>query len=426
MSGGLTLAAYRLAGRAIAPFAPVLLARRVRRGKEDPERLGERLGHPGVERPAGPVVWLHGASVGEALSLLPLIEALVDRWPAVTPLVTTGTLTAARVMAQRLPGPAVHQFVPVDLPAAVERFLGFWRPSLGIWVESELWPNALAGLHRRGVPAVLVNGRLSERSLRRWLRMRPLARRLLAAFSVVLAQSEADGARFRELGAIDVQMLGNLKFDAAALPADLRLLAELEETFGARPRWLAASTHDGEEAMVAEAHRRLAETHPDLLSIIVPRHPERGPAIAAALRARGVTVALRSRGEAPGPETGLYLADTVGELGLWYRLCGVVLVGGSLVAHGGHNPLEPARLDCALLMGPHMENFQALADGVVAAGGGEWIADPAALAPGVERLLAAPDEVRRRAEGAASFAGAQAGVLDAVLGALAPWLDRLV
>ena len=424
MIGRAGLGTYRLAGHALAPFAPALLARRARAGKEDPARLGERLGHPSAARPQGPVVWLHAASVGESLSLLPLIERITSRWPSLTPLVTTGTVTSARMMASRLPRGAVHQYAPVDLPTTVDRFLDFWRPALGLWVESELWPNALAGLHRRGIPALLVNARMSSRSYRRWRALRPLARTLLAPFALTLGQSQIDADRFRGLGARDVRFLGNLKFAAPPLPADEADLQAMESAMGGRPRWLAASTHDGEEALAALVHRALGGRHTGLLTIIVPRHPERGPQIAATLSGQGFKVGLRSRGEAPGANTEIYVADTLGELGLWYRLCDTVFVGGSLVPHGGHNPLEPARLNSAIVFGPHMENFQALADSLIAVQGAERATGLEALHAAVDRLLNSPELSRQRAVAAASFADGHAQVLDVTVDVIAPWLEK--
>ncbi len=423
LTGRAGLGAYRFAGHALAPFAPALLARRARAGKEDPARLGERLGHPSAARPDGPVVWLHAASVGESLSLLPLIERLVSRWPSLTPLVTTGTVTSARLMAGRLPASALHQYAPVDLPGAVDRFLEFWRPGLGLWVESELWPNALAGLHRRGIPVLLVNARMSPRSYRRWRAVRPMARALLAPFALTLGQSQMDADRFRGLGARDVRFLGNLKFAAPPLPAVSADLQAAQSAMGARPRWLAASTHDGEETLAAMVHRALMGRHAGLLTILVPRHPNRGPQIAATLGGQGFKVGLRSHGDAPGADTEIYVADTLGELGLWYRLCDTVFVGGSLVPHGGHNPLEPARLNSAIVFGPHMENFQALADGLVAADGADQAAGLEALHAAVGRLLNSPDLVQQRATAAAKFADGQAQVLDATVDALTPWLE---
>ena len=425
-SGRMGLGLYRLAGRVAAPFVPGALARRASRGKEDPERLPERMGRPSVARPDGPVVWLHAASVGESLSLLPLIEAMVGRWPGFSPLVTTGTVTSAQMMADRLPPRAIHQYLPVDLPAPMRRFLDFWKPAIGIWVESELWPHALTELHDRKVPIVMVNGRMSARSQGRWAMVRPVAEAVIAPFALVLAQSQIDGDRFQSLGARDVQLLGNLKSVAPALAAEAADVTAMESALAGRPRWLAASTHAGEEIIAAKVHADLASRHQGLMTLIVPRHPHRGPEIAEILGGQGHNVGLASRGDVPGPQIEIFVADKLGELGLWFRLARAVFVGGSFGSAGGHNPLEPARLDCALVFGPDMKNTQELADGLIARSGAEQVSGPEQLAAAVDGLLSSPDLMTRRATAAAAFAKSQAKVLDTTVEAIAPWLDEAV
>ena len=425
MTARALLAAYRTAAVAATPAVAAVLRRRARAGKEDPARLPERFGHPSAQRPAGPVVWIHAASVGESLSVLPLIQAVRVRLPRVTPVLTTGTVTAATLMAGRLPAGALHQYAPVDLSAALRRFLGHWRPDLALWVESELWPNALTSLRAAGVPTVLLNARMSRRSFRRWRRLRPLARHLLSGFAAVFAQSPGDAERLLALGAAEARTLGNLKEAAAPLPADEADLATLTAALAGRRCWLAASTHQGEETFAAQVHRALAAAHPGLLTVIVPRHPARGAAVAAALRAAGFATGLRSAGEGPTPATAVYVADTLGELGLWCRLADVVFVGGSLVPHGGHNVLEPARLGRAVLFGPHMENFRESAAALLEAGGAARVADTAGLAAALGRLLSAEAERGRIAAAAAVHARSGAAVLDGVLGALAPWFAAI-
>jgi len=423
VSARLGLGLYQLAGQLATPFAPAILRRRADRGKEDPDRISERLGNPTMARPDGPVVWLHAASVGESVSLLPLIETIVARWPGIFPLVTTGTVTSAQMMAEHLPAAAMHQYVPVDLPGPVTRFLEYWRPALGLWVESELWPNALTGLHLRGVPALMVNGRMSAKSHGRWQRMRSVAQGVVAPFALVLGQSQADGDRFKSLGARDVRFLGNLKAAAPPLAANPDALTAMEKALGDRPRWLAASTHPGEEAMAGAVHAALVSDHPGLITLIAPRHPDRGPDIAGALTAQGLTVGLGSRGDIPGPDTEIFIADSLGQMGLWFRVAQAVFLGGSFGKFGGHNPLEPARLECALVFGPDMENAQALADGLIAQGGAVQISDHHWLQGAIGGLLASPELMAQRAAAAASFATAQAKVLDTTLDALAPWLE---
>ena len=416
---------YRAFTILAAPLITLYLRRRRAAGKEDPERFAERLGMPGAARPEGPLVWVHAASVGESLAALPLIERILERRDGLHVLVTTGTVTSARLLAERLPRRALHQYVPVDRPDAVRRFLDHWRPGLALWTESEFWPNLVADTQARDVPMVLVNGRMSARSFRRWTRMGGLIRRLLGGFALCLAQSEREAERLNALGAPCVRATGNLKSAAPPLPADESELARLRSAIGDRPRWLAASTHPGEETMAASAHRTLAPNHPGLLTIIVPRHPGRGPAIAGDLRRGGLATALRSAAEAIGPDTQVYVADTLGELGLFYRLAGVAFVGGSLVPHGGHNPLEPARLDCAVVHGPHMTNFADFAAAFAAADAAVEVAGGEALGAAVGVLLGDEPLRARRARAGAAVAGAEAGVLDVVEAAIAPYLDAL-
>jgi 3-deoxy-D-manno-octulosonic-acid transferase len=354
-----------------------------------------------------------------------LIEHLLDTRPGLEILVTTGTVTSARLLETRLPARARHQFVPADLPSWTARFLDHWRPDLALWVESELWPNLVFATHARDIPMVLVNGRLSTRSYGRWRRWPRLIGPLLSAFDLCLAQDQHQAERFLSLGARRVAAVGDLKAAAPALPCDPSELLHLRGSIGSRPLWLAASTHAGEEKIAAGAHRDLAVKHPGLLTIIVPRHPARGDAIAAMLTRQGLRTARRTGGERVTRDTQIYLADTMGELGLFYRLAGIAFVGGSLVAKGGHNPFEAARLGCAVLHGPDMSNCVAMAEALAAAGAAETVSGAAALAHAVSALLADQRLRAERAAAAARVAAAGLGILDAVLEHLAPWLDPL-
>ncbi len=383
-----------------APALRVMLLRRARRGKEIAARLPERRGIEQTTRPAGRLLWLHAASVGESVSILPVLTALEALAPEIGVLLTTGTVTSASLMAERAPH-LTHRFAPLDVPRWIARFLDHWRPDAAAFVESELWPNVLAGCRARGIPTMLVNARLSPRSLARWRRAPRTARRVLSCLDVVRAQSADDAERLRALGARCVSAAGNLKFAAPPLPADPADLGNLRALLGFRPCWVAASTHPGEEEIVLAAHRRLAARRPGLLTIVVPRHPARGAEIAAA--AGGLAVARRGAGEAP-PGEGIWIADTLGELGLWYRLAAAALVGRSLVAPGGgQNPLEPARLRCPVACGPFMTNFAEPARVLEAAGALTRVRDAAELAVWVGVML---DDPQRRA--AASAAGAAA------------------
>jgi 3-deoxy-D-manno-octulosonic-acid transferase len=411
--------AYRVGLALLEPAAPAILAWRRRRGLEDPARLAERRGRPSRARPAGALVWMHGASVGETLALLPLAERLTGRGVGV--LVTSGTRTSAAVLARRLPPGAIHQFMPLDGPRFMRRFLDHWRPDLALFAESELWPNAVIEITARQVPLLLVNGRMSERSFRRWRRFPAAIGALLARFSSSLAQSAADAERLASLGAAPVAVSGNLKFDASPPPADPHAVAALSGVLAGRPVWLAASTHPGEEAAAVAAHRALLDRFPHLLTIVIPRHPDRGAEIAEIAEEAGLTAALRSRGEAPD-RAGVYVADTVGETGLFYRVAPVVLMGGSLVPHGGQNPIEPARLGAAILHGPHVHNFAEVYALLDRAGGAGPVLGPDALAGEVEALLADPARARAMARAAGEAVAGVAGAVERTLRAIEPFL----
>jgi 3-deoxy-D-manno-octulosonic-acid transferase len=423
----LLAAAWHVGASLLAPLIPAFLRLRAARGREIATRRPERYGAvPPGARPEGPLVWVHAASVGEMLSVLPVLDAMGRRAPTLCVLLTTGTVTAARLLDERLPpalrGRLIHRFVPLDVPAWAERFLAGWRPDAAAFVESELWPNLIAATRRRGVALALVNARLSPRSARRWRHAAGLARHLLSAFSLVLAQSEGDAARLRGLGAEGARVLGNLKDAAAPLPAAADALAALRAAIGPRPVLLAASTHPGEDAIVLAAHRLMTATLPGLLTVIVPRHPARGAAIAAIAAGSGLAVARRAAAALPGPATAIYVADTLGELGLFYRVAGVALVGGSLVRHGGQNPDEPARLGCPVLLGPHTWNFEASVARLLEAGAARRVAptptDPAPLAAAALAVLTSPVEQKAMAAAAMRAAAPTSGLAERVAEAL--------
>ncbi len=398
---------YGGAASMAAPLLQKMLRRRLARGKEVAGRMPERWGEDATPRPTGRLLWLHAASIGETVSVLPVLTALHQMAPDVRVLLTTGTVTSAELLAGRLPelgleATVLHRFVPLDVPAWVRRFLDHWQPDAGALVESEIWPNFLRAARARAIPMMLVNARLSARSFSRW-RWVPGGKKLFGGFAGVQPQSADDAARLRRLGARDLQAPGNLKFAALPLPVPRLELQRLRHAIGARPAWLAASTHPGEEALVIDVHRALVARHPGLLTIVVPRHPERGAEVAAL--AGALPVARRSQGEAPPAGGGIWVADTLGELGLFYSAAGVAFVGGSLVPHGGQNPLEPARLGCAVAIGPHTHNFAEPVAILEAAGALTRVADAAALARWVDGLLG--DAGQRRAIGDAGIAAAR-------------------
>lgn len=420
----LPLGLYRSLSRLSAPWVDILLRLRLGRGKEQRARIAERKGVASHPRPAGRLVWIHGASVGETLSILPLVETLVAREADMTVLLTSTTVTAARIIAQRAPARTLHQFVPFDLPHYVARFLDHWRPDAALFVESEIWPNTLKALRRCKVPCALVNARLSERSARRWAHAPATIRWLLGSYETVLAQSQADADRLCALGARGVSITGNLKLDVPAPPVEDAALATLRAAIGGRALFLAASTHPGEEILIAQAHARAAEAVPGLLTIIAPRHPERGTAIAQELAGAGLPVARRAAGDLPTHETQIYIADTLGEMGLFYRLADLAFMGGSLVCHGGQNPIEPAKLATAILHGPHIFNFADIYAMLDAAGGGRPVASARDLAQNIVHLLA-HNEVRSRMSKAAREAvESTGGALAQTLAALQPIIAR--
>ena len=417
------LRAYRLFSVATRLVAPLVLAARARRGKEDWARLAERRGDPGVGRPLGPLVWIHGASVGELMSVLPLIERIAAR--DVNVVVTSGTVTSSGLAAQRLPPGVIHQFAPLDIPAYVRRFFDHWQPDLALFVESDLWPNRLIEASRRRVPMILINGRLSENSYRRWRRLPVAITDLLQRFDLCLARTPGDAERLGALGAPRIITTGNLKLDVPAPPFNERDLANLKQAIGGRPLMAATSTHEGEEAAMIDVHRRLAPNFPGLLTLIAPRHPERGPAIAQEIAAAGLTAKLRSRGELPDATTDIYVADTLGELGLIYRLVPVVVIGGSLVRHGGQNPIEAAKLGAAIVHGPHVWNFAEVYAALDDARGAEIVADEGRLVGVLGMLMAQPATRERVATNAYNTVQGLGGALERTMFSLEPYLLQL-
>jgi 3-deoxy-D-manno-octulosonic-acid transferase len=415
--GGLT--------RLAAPALRIWLRRRLKAGKEDGARIGEREGKTAATRPAGPLLWIHGASVGEINSARPLVAQIAADRPGLSFLVTSGTVTSAEMFAQNPFARAIHQYAPLDAPAWVDRFLDHWRPDAALWLESELWPNLIARARARGVRMALINGRMTARTFTRWRRLAAFARPPLDAFDPCLAMSVGDAERLTALGARAAHV-GNIKFDGAPLACDAAALAGLRTAIGARPTWFAASTHPGEEAMLERVQARLRAELPDALLIIAPRHAARGGEIAAQLAASGLS--RRSTGALPRGEDAIYLADTMGELGLFYRVAAFAYVGKSMdaaTAKGGQNPLEPARLGIAPVFGPHMANFREIADSLLAAGGAIEVRDAEELAGTARDLFADADARRQIAEAAMAVAEHGRGAVARVCAALAPMLDAI-
>ncbi|MEO1658835.1 MAG: 3-deoxy-D-manno-octulosonic acid transferase [Pseudomonadota bacterium] len=420
-----SLKTYRAATGFLKPVANVALKQRVKRGKEDPARLDERRGKSSIARPDGTVLWLHGASVGESLSILPLIEALSAKHADLSFLVTTGTVTSAALMAKRLPRSAIHQYVPMDQKHFVRQFLDHWKPDAALFVESELWPVILGECESREIPMALINGRMSPKSFQNWRSRIGAARELLSVFDVMVAQNDENAERFRFLAGRDVKTLGNLKHAAEPLPSSPEAIAKLEEAIGERRRWLAASTHEGEEAIALSAHREIISSSPETLLILAPRHPARADEIEELCRSQGFATARRSKDEPITSVTQVYLADTLGELGVFYSISDIAFVGGSFLPVGGHNPLEPARLGCAIMHGEHIFNFADTYQEMRKNGCAALVRNERDLAGALSRLLDDPVTRQAMAEQARSWAEKSAEtVLDTLLIALKPVLLR--
>jgi len=424
MARSLALPLYLALTSRATGFAERTLARRLAAGKEDPGRLDERRGIAGRARPPGRLIWFHAASVGEALSIQELIRRLGSARPELSFLITTGTVTSSEILASRLPPRTIHQYIPLDLRPYVRRFLAHWQPDLAVWTESELWPALMCETHARRVPMLLVNARISGRSHRHWRWLPGAAKTLVGLFRGIYAQDATTAIYLRRLGApaSALKIVGTLKEGSAALPCDEAERAALARMLAGRPVWLAASTHAGEEEMVVAAHGESRRTAHLLLLILAPRHPERGADLAARLTADGWSVALRSRGDTPGDETEIYIADSIGEMGLWYRLAPVSFVGGSLVEVGGHNPFEPAALGSAIIHGPHVANFADIYQRLEEVGAALEVRDADTLAQTVIRLLA-PDEAARMAAAAWEVSSRGAEVTDLTLRLILDTLD---
>lgn len=414
---------YHYATLLATPLAERALDWRAAHGKEDSARLDERMGRASRPRPAGRLVWLHGASLGEGLSLLPLVERFIQQ--GVETLVTTGTVSSAQMLRARLPAGAVHQYAPLDSPQFVASFLDHWRPDVAVFAESELWPNMIAGLRTRRTPLVLANARISETSAARWGKWPRTARRIFGAIDLCLAQDADNGARFQALGAPNVRVAGNLKYDAPAPPVDAARLAAVAADIGQRPVWAAVSTHPDEETAILDAHSILTQRLPNLLTLIAPRHPERGAPIAERARARGLNVARQSQDGAPTQDVQIYVADTLGEVGVVFRSASVVFMGKSLAAPGGgQNPIEPAQCGCAVLHGPHVGNFVEVYATLDADKGAVQIDDAAALARAVQFLLTDPAMLRRMGRAAATSVEKLGGAARETISAVAPLLAQ--
>ena len=417
---------YKSISSAGEPLFDALLAARARKGKEVPARLDERRGKATLSRPATSLIWIHAASVGESQSALILVDRLLKQTQGTQILMTTGTVSSAAMMQKNLPAGAIHQFYPLDHPAWVSSFLDHWQPDLVLWMESELWPNMLTEIKRRTIPAILVNARLSEKSFRRWKRIRNSAKQILGAFSLVLTQSETEASRYKALGASQVNATGNLKYSARPLSFNETDLKILTGSIGQRPIWLFASTHKGEESMACRIHQSLKSRFPDLLTVLVPRHPDRRDELANICRQNHLSFVLRGESKKmPAHETDIYIADTFGELGLFYRLAPLACIGRSFSddGGGGHNPIEAAQLHCAALYGPNVQFQKDLYEEMSASGGALPLGNERELAEMVNDMLADPKKTEAMQKAGFEFTQTKAKVIDSVIGAITPFMD---
>ncbi len=398
---------------------PLVIKRYIKKrqlnGKEDVKRFNERIGRPSKKRPEGKLIWLHGASVGESLSMLPLINKLLESYPDSHVMVTTGTVTSAEVMEKRLPERAFHQYIPIDNPAFVTRFIRHWQPDLVLWFESDLWPALLSGIKRKNIPLILVNGRISNKSFKRWQQFDFISKELLDCFTFCLGQSEEDAYRLRVLGAKNSMCLGNLKYAGINPPVDPDKKAEIEKQINGRPLWVVSSTHHDEELKIGRFLKDTNTEIPGLLTLIAPRHPNRGPEIQEQLNGLGLKTALRSKGEKISPDTNVYIADTIGEVGIWYDLSPIVFIGGSLIPHGGQNFMEPSRFRDAVIVGPYMHNFTDAMNRAKKADAVIQVNDAAELENMLLQLLQNKDLLEAKRSLAYNWAYGEAKVLDGIV-----------
>lgn len=408
---------YILSKQSEALLDRVLLVR-ARRGKELHERLAEKKGLPSKPRPPGPLIWVHAASIGEAQSALIVIKKLLERYDSLHILVTSGTVTSARILENNLPPRAFHQFYPLDHPAWIVRFLDHWCPEYILWMESELWPNMLAGIKKQKIPCILINARLSPRSFMRWRVFKKTARNLLSSFTKILCQTEKDAQYYSRLGAENIVVTDNIKYSATPLGFEENDLKTLIATLQNRPRWVYASSHKGEEILAAQTHEILKSSIPDLLTIIVPRHPERANSIAKDLENFKLKIDLRgAEKKLPSAETDLYICNTLGELGLFYRLCPIALIGRSFSddGGGGHNPIEAAQLGCAVMHGSNVQNLQDIFDQMNREQAAILLHNKEDIALNLKTLFDDPEMLQRYQNNALSFAKSKDDIIDTVM-----------
>ena len=418
-----TLIGYRTLTWSMSLLLRAHLQRRLWQGKEKSHRLGERMGNPSTHRPRGKLIWIHAVSIGESLSMLPLLRAIMEKSDTHV-LVTTGTVTSADILADRLPHGVIHQFIPLDHPIWVRRFLNYWRPDFAIFVEGELWPNLLNAVRARRVPTILVNATMSKKTFGRWRFARSLLKRMLNTFEMILAATREDEVRFQRLGITHCEAIGHLKFSVPPLETDSARLQIFQSAIAGRTVWLAASTHKGEEEKVSAVHQQIAPHKPGLLTILALRHPKRIEEVKNILAQHNLSFRLHSEGTAPTTDDDVYIVDTMGDMGLFFRLAPVTFLGGSLVPIGGHNIVEPMQLDSALVVGPHMESLYELTSRFLNLGALQQVQNVDSLVETVERLLSDADMRQKQVQCARQAIAAEARALVKIMEAIKPLLQR--
>lgn len=417
---------YHITARS-APLLKALLDRRIKQGKEDPVRYVEKMGIISAPRPDGALLWVHAASVGEAQSALILMDKCRAHYPHLRILLTTGTIGSAQLMEKKLPENAIHQFFPLDHPQWVKSFLDHWRPDFVLWIESEIWPNILQEVKSRKIPAFLINARLSKKSLRSWSYVKPFARSILSAFEKILCQTPQDLSHYQALGLTNCHLSENIKYSAKPLGFDKRDFETLSKAVYSRPVWLMASTHAGEEEIACHVHEILKIRFPDILTILIPRHPQRREEILKTCAAYTLGMTLRTEEKKlPHAQTDIYIADTFGELGLFYRLVPLAFIGRSLSddGGGGHNPIEAAQLGCGILHGANIQNLQEIYDEMDAAGAAIRIADEGALAGAVSYLMDDYPQLQALQSRALKFSTDKSHAIDRVMKEILPVLSQ--
>ena len=408
-----------------APILSLLLKQRLRTGKENSKRYIEKKGIASIERPSGNLIWIHAASVGEAQSALILVNNIIQKYKTISILITTGTVTSSNVISDKLPKRAFHQFYPLDHPDWVKKFLTHWTPDGVIWIESELWPNMLSQIKKRKIPSILVNARMSEKSYKSWKHVRGMIESMLETFDIILCQDKRDEQRYTALGSKKTVVTDNLKYSASPLPYDKQNYNVILQSIGNRTVWLYASTHKGEEHLACEMHKRLKTHFPDLLTIIVPRHPERRNEIKEQLDKTSLYIKFRGgKRTVPEKNDDIYVVDTLGELGLFYQLVSIAMIGRSFSddGGGGHNPIEAALLNCAVIYGPNIQNLQSIYEDMNAKDAALCVTTHDKLYQTLKSLLSNPDEMNKQKNNALRFAMSKNNVINTVM----PYIDELL